>query len=236
MLLESKIINSKTFNLINYKKLIKKFKKLNYKFVNYKHFKSSKCIILRHDIDFSIEYARKIAEIDKKLKIKSHFFFLYDSIFYNLLSTENIKHIKFIKNLGHSIGIHINGEKNSILINKEIKHISRIMLSQKCKFDNIFSIHKYGSNKKILKIKNFKNFYIQPYSNIYYADSGGSFRFGNPLTSTKIINHKKSFQLNLHPIWWISKSSKKVKIKSIKNNLCKKIDKELKTFKLLKNN
>ena len=75
MLLESKIINSKTFNLINYKKLINKFKKLNYKFVDYKHFKSSKCIILRHDIDFSIEYARKIAEIDKKLKIKSHFFF-----------------------------------------------------------------------------------------------------------------------------------------------------------------
>ncbi len=234
MLSESEIINSKKFNLINYKRLINKLKKLNYKFVNFKHFKSSKCIILRHDVDFSMEYARKIAEVDKKLNVKSHFFFLYDSIFYNLLSSENIKHIKFIKNLGHSIGIHVNAEKNSTLINNEIKYISKFMLSQKCMIDNIFTIHKYGSNKKKLKVKNFKNFYSRPYSYIYYADSGGSFRFGSPFTNTKITNQKKSFQLNLHPIWWISKSSKQLKIKSIKNNLFEKINTELKTYKLLK--
>ena len=148
---------------------------------------------------FQWNMPEKIAEVDKKLNVKSHFFFLYDSIFYNLLSSENIKHIKFIKNLGHSIGIHVNAEKNSTLINNEIKYISKFMLSQKCMIDNIFTIHKYGSNKKKLKIKNFKNFYSRPYSYIYYADSGGSFRFGSPFTNTKNYESKKKFSVKSPP-------------------------------------
>jgi hypothetical protein len=82
------------FNIDNYKKLIKFFIKKKYKFVSYKFFKQKQNILLRHDVDFDVKKALSIAKIDYSLKIKSHFFFLVDSPFYNLLEKENIRALK----------------------------------------------------------------------------------------------------------------------------------------------
>ena len=50
--------NKNTYlNFLNY------FKKIDYKFVDFRKYKSKKNIILRHDVDFSLKYALKIAEI-----------------------------------------------------------------------------------------------------------------------------------------------------------------------------
>ena len=53
-------------------------------------------IILRHDIDFDVDYALKMAKMENKLNIKStYFFFLLKSNFYNILNPnieKNKKH------------------------------------------------------------------------------------------------------------------------------------------------
>ena len=233
MSLESNSKQKKKFNKKTYIQYVNYFKKIGYKFVNYKKFKNNKCILLRHDVDFSIDLAKEIATWDKQLKIKSHFFFLYDSQFYNIFEDKNIESIKFIKKLGHSVGFHINAKKNSKLIKKEMDLLFQIFLIQDCKLDKIYSVHKYGSNRRRILIKGYKNFYSNPLFNLYYADSGGQFRYGNPLANKNIILKKISFQINLHPIWWVFNQSKKDKIKKIKNIMLNNFNKEIKSFKLI---
>lgn len=190
-----KKINKKTYvNFLSY------FKKIGYKFVNYKKFKSKKNIILRHDVDFSLEYAIEIAKLNKKNKIKAHFFILVDSPFYNISEEKNIRIINQIIKLDHIIGLHYNPSDLSFKSQFEI-------LKQVCpKAQKIFSIHKFGSNKNNLRSSQFINLYDKKFTKKYFADSGGKFRFGSPINDKNIINDKSSFQLNLHPIWWYNKN------------------------------
>ena len=66
----------------------------------------NKNLILRHDIDFDIGLAKKIAIVEHQLGVKSTFFFLLRSPFYNVLESDNFESINFIKQLGHEISIH----------------------------------------------------------------------------------------------------------------------------------
>jgi hypothetical protein len=91
-------------------------KKYKFKFFNEKIFKY-KDIILRHDVDYHIDYALELAKIEKKLNIKSTYFFLLRSDFYNLFSFESTNKINIIKKLGHKISLHF----DDAIYNKNLK-------------------------------------------------------------------------------------------------------------------
>jgi hypothetical protein len=222
------------FNTKNYKKLIQFFVNKNYSFVDYKSFKKKQNILLRHDVDFDISKALTIAKIDYKLKIKSHFFFLVDSPFYNILEKENIQALRKIYQMKHFIGLHLdmsNKIKKSI---KEDLILKFEFLKKVIGIEKIYSIHKYGSNKKNINVKKFTNFYRKNITKIYYSDSGGRFRFGLPTDDNRIIKKRESFQLNLHPIWWTSDGEKSIKIKKLISKKNIQLLKEIKKYKLLK--
>jgi len=61
---------------------------------------------LRHDVDISPQKAVQMAEVESTAKIKSTYYVLFSSSFYNALSTENIEKFKMIKDMGHGIGLH----------------------------------------------------------------------------------------------------------------------------------
>jgi len=83
-----------------------------YKFRLYNDYKShEKCVILRHDVDFSIEKALRIAELDAKNNAKSTFFVLLSTDFYNVSSRKNTKLIREMISLGHDIGLHFDEQK-----------------------------------------------------------------------------------------------------------------------------
>lgn len=234
MLSEYNLLDSKQFNKKNYFRLLNCFKKLGFNFVSYKNIRPKKKIILRHDVDFSTDLARKIALWDKKLGIQSHFFFQYDSEFYNLITPKNIENLKFIKKLNHILGFHISIKDNK-KIKEELSLLVKLFKIHKLEFNKIFSIHRIGSKKNKINFPNYKNFYDIKSSNIYFSDSGGSFRFGSPLKNKKIILDKSSFQLNLHPIWWTLENfyTKKNKIKSIQKTIISTLNDELSGYKLL---
>jgi hypothetical protein len=65
--------------------------------------------ILRHDIDNDPGKAEKLAEIEisfKKAEIRSTYFVLLTSNFYNIFDKSNLKHLKKIISYGHEIGLH----------------------------------------------------------------------------------------------------------------------------------
>ena len=196
----------KDFSKKNYIKLINLFKKQGYFFKDYLNFKKKRCVILRHDVDFDLESAEEIAYIESKQKIKSNFFFMISNNFYNIFSKNNQRIIKNIKHLGHSISLHYD--------HKNYKNIKQGLNFEKKAFEKVFnskismiSIHRPGKflNKSI-KFNLIKHTYENRYFKEikYFSDSGGHFKYGSPITSEEFRN-KKSMQLLIHPIWWVSK-------------------------------
>lgn len=217
-------------NKTKYLNLLKFFTDRGYNYVSYKNYKTKKCIILRHDIDFDLDYAHELAKINYKKKIIAHFFLIPNSVYYNLFEDNNLKIINDILKMGHIIGLHYNDSK-ILNFNQQFA----ILKKTNKKISNVFSIHKFGSNKtKILKDR-YVNLYSKKYINKYFADSGGSFRFGSPTKQISILKNKESFQLNLHPVWWKFKfkNHKKIFDQVIKKKIIS-VKKDLKEFKLIK--
>lgn len=65
-----------------------------------------KCVILRHDVDNSLEAAVRFAELEKEAEVKSTYFVLVTSDFYNVFSGSNQKLVRKIISYGHSVGLH----------------------------------------------------------------------------------------------------------------------------------
>jgi hypothetical protein len=63
-------------------------------------------LILRHDIDYSIENALRMARIERNLEIKSTYFVLIKCEFYDAFEDKNVADLKEISKLGHEIGLH----------------------------------------------------------------------------------------------------------------------------------
>lgn len=196
----------------SYEKFLLSFLKNEYQFnFFHEHRNKNNELILRHDIDFNIEYALNTAKIENKIGIKSTYFFLLRSNIYNPFSKENFDKIKEIKNLGHTISIHF----DPVLY----KDIEEGLAYEKELFENSFdekiniiSIHRpndflKNSNSLICDIE---HTYLDKYFiNIKYAsDSMGEWRFGNPLDSNAFIE-KKTIHLLIHPIWWMINATDK---------------------------
>ena len=64
---------------------------------------------MRHDIDIDILPAVNLAKFENKLGIKSSYFFRVNAKNYNILSLTTLNSISRIKDLGHEIGLHLDG-------------------------------------------------------------------------------------------------------------------------------
>ena len=193
------------FNLKRYEDLIKSLVNAGLKpTTNWNEKLSSNSLLIRHDVDFSIEYAHRLALFESQLKICSTFFFLLSSNLYNSLSAHNQNLIKDIAEMGHKISIHFDptAYKNLDSFVNE-KYIFENTFKRKI---DIVSIHRPGSfldNNNILLSGT-----PQTYQDIYYkkmkyiSDSTGRDVF--PLIS-KYLEGPRDLGLHLliHPIWWI---------------------------------
>ena len=118
------------FNLKIYKTLIKKLLNAGLKpSTNWNKKLSKNTLFIRHDIDFSIEYAYRLALSESRLKICSSYFFMMTSNFYNLLSSHNQKLVKKISSMGHKVSIHFDPTAY-----KDLKYFKY----EKNVFENIF--------------------------------------------------------------------------------------------------
>ena len=69
----------------------------------YKLQKKNKFLVVRHDVDFSLDKALEMAELEAKQNISATYFILLHSQYYNALSEQNIKKIKKFIKLEHEI-------------------------------------------------------------------------------------------------------------------------------------
>lgn len=191
--------------------LLSAFLNEGYEFVSFEELKDSKNkITLRHDIDFDLEAAYKMATIENKLNIKATYFFLVTNDSYNLFSKINAEYVHLIKALGHTVSIHFDPT-----IYTDFKEG---FIKEKTLFEAVFDVK--VTTISLHRPNDFFQEYDQPFHNCdhtymkkyfkdikYISDSTGVFRYGHPLDSEEFKN-KDSIHLLLHPIWWFFEGEK----------------------------
>lgn len=203
------------FSFTHYKKTLQKAISKGYNFLkceeysfipNYKNL-----IILRHDIDFSLENALTFAYIENDLNIKSTYFIRLHSKYYNPLELKNYNIIKLIKSLGHEISFHQEPDFAYLNHSDPDKYVLDQIQSFNLLFQtNIKGISTHEPARRGIQItpKNIKKFGLEYESYFpcftkqmkYISDSGARWREG--CMSEWIKKEEPKLYINTHPFWW----------------------------------
>ncbi len=90
-----------------YRDLLALLRAGGYVFCNYHNYiNHPRCVILRHDIDQSVEKALDLARLEAEEGVLSTYFVLLTGDLYNAASRRSRKLLEEIQNLGHGIGLH----------------------------------------------------------------------------------------------------------------------------------
>lgn len=90
-----------------YRGLLSHLRESGYIFTDYHGYSAHpRCVILRHDIDNSLSQAVRLAEVEADLGVKSTYFVLLRTDFYNPASAASQKALSRIQALGHELGLH----------------------------------------------------------------------------------------------------------------------------------
>jgi len=167
---------------------------------------AEKTVIIRHDLDQDLETALVIAQLESEYELKATYFVWLESPFYNPFEPRNAEIIHKILNLGHSLGLHI--EVNKDLLRDLPQKVTLQAKLLESFFDvacQTVSFHR--PNKELLNynqiIGNKFNAYA-PYliNNFHYvSDSRGIWQ---EECVCKQVNQGKypCLYLLLHPLWW----------------------------------
>ena len=215
------------FSKNGYESLLKSFIEIGYKIVNYKNIHpQKKHLIIRHDVDFLPEDTITFSNIEKNLRIKACYFFLVRSDIYNILSNNCQKILSDLIKSGHSIGLHFDYKKyaNSYAANKEALNQCKLLQSILKRKIEIISFHRpskvlLNNNKKLAgRLHTYMPKFFSEVS--YCSDSGGLWKYGNPLESPA-VKKGTAIQLLTHAEWWQSKknSNRKTRIRKLFNKL-----------------
>lgn len=179
--------------------------------------KREQFIIMRHDVEYSVERAYDLAKVEEKMDFTSTYFFQWTNNSYNILSRKNMDMLKDMHERGHEIGLHyaLNGMTDMELIRRQIVKEMNI-LSEMFGFEiKVFSIHR--PSKDILRaniklpgiINAYQNDFFTFAENVsedtpilvkYMSDANHIWRYGYP-NEKNILSHDK-VQILTHPFAW----------------------------------
>lgn len=189
--------------------MLKKLKDNGYHVVDYHNYKRyEKVAILRHDVDMSLEKAVEMAYLEKKYGVKSTYYILISSEFYNIHSKRAIMCIKEIMKCGHSIGLHFDEERYSFsgnLIECMEKELSILELGIGEPVKSL-SMHRPSSktleSDYVIKDGTVVNSYSKEFfSNFkYVSDSRKHWR--EDVISIIESSEYKRLHILTHPIWY----------------------------------
>tara|TARA_B100000212_G_C27379739_1_gene536459 strand:- start:646 stop:1332 length:687 start_codon:yes stop_codon:yes gene_type:complete len=197
------------FGLNSFTSTIEDLLKKDFIFTNFFSNLDRSSICLRHDIDFSVIDAYKVALIEKDMGIRANYFFMLSSNTYNPISSENRSYIEKISKLGHKISLHFDPSIYD--------DIDTFFIKEKEFFENIFgvtinivSLHR---PRKFLednnrKLKGCNHTYEDKFfKNMKYLSDSAGRDIRSDLKYMIPSNQDKPLHLLIHPIWWTTKSS-----------------------------
>jgi hypothetical protein len=170
-------------------------------------------VLWRHDVDLSVHRALKLAEIEARLGVKSTYFFLLHSNFYNLLEREVARHAHRIVDLGHRAALHFAPDcypdcRTLDQLNSKLRWEKRVLEDILSTPIRAFSLHDPTPRMLAMftrgKIAGMTNAYGETLRRDYdyCSDSNGYWRHKRLLDLVKNGEATKLHVLT-HPEWWV---------------------------------
>jgi GNAT superfamily N-acetyltransferase len=172
-------------------------------------------LILRHDLDMSIQSAVPMAEIERAMGVAATYFVLMRTEFYNPHSPASVRDLKRLLELGHAIGLHF----DPALYPEDRTSLDRGAADECAALESIvgqpvtvISLHRPGKSPQGKLIYGQKGtlggrrqadepIYFQNMA--YRSDSRGGWHYGHPLEHPA-LSEGRALEFLTHPIWWVS--------------------------------
>ena len=202
------------FTYDGYTELIELIRKGDYLIADYNNWKQcEKCVILRHDVDTDLQKALELATLEYQMDIRSTYFVLITSNFYNPNSYRNRKIMKEIQNMGHTVGLHFDEmaypddagrvEEVIVHIQNELRMLSDILQTDVC----VFSYHR--PTRRILDADIGIQSAINSYSDTFFKKfkylSDSRMYWREPVLSIICEQSYQRLQILTHPFWYHDK-------------------------------
>lgn len=168
------------------------------------HLNYDKCAILRHDVDVSLEKALEFARFEKSLSVRSTYFLLISSDFYNILSPKNTVIISALRELGHEIGLHFDEKKYTgqipAALEKELKIMSdafgfeiRAISMHRPSEETLAADYKFSG-----AVNSYSKTFFEEFK--YLSDSRRYWR--EPVLDIVNSNRYNKLHILTHPLWY----------------------------------
>ena len=94
------------FTLDHYAEVLDAARAGGYRFAHFDRPPGPGDLLLRHDVDLSLDAAVRLAELEAAAGATATYFLMTESVFYNLASAEGRNVIERLRALGHRVGLH----------------------------------------------------------------------------------------------------------------------------------
>jgi hypothetical protein len=94
------------FTLEHYRELIEAARAGGYRFADFSRDPERSDLLLRHDVDLSLEAALELAELEREAGATATYFLMTRSVFYNLASPLGERALARLRELGHHVALH----------------------------------------------------------------------------------------------------------------------------------
>jgi hypothetical protein len=181
--------------------------------IRYREIEASEAFVLwRHDCDMSLNRARVFAELDAQFGVRSTFFILPHSEYYNILELSQTRLVREIISFGHDIGLHLDvnyhlGTEANFDLETAIEKDTKLLEGlAEVKIDS-FSFHNPTSEILEFDAASYSgliNCYSKELreSTDYASDSNGYWRH-QPIPEILQDESKNRLQVLTHPEWWL---------------------------------
>jgi hypothetical protein len=94
------------FDVTHYGELLDAAQAGGYRFATFEAEPKAGDVLLRHDVDLSLEAALELARLEHERSAHATYFLMTESVFYNLDSQQGRETTRELRSLGHAVGLH----------------------------------------------------------------------------------------------------------------------------------
>ena len=174
------------FSLDHYRELLAAAQRGGYRFAQFDGEPEPGALYLRHDVDLDLEAALRMSALERELGIRSTYFLMTASVFYNLASTQGKEALVRLRDDGHAVGLHSDWPDSRM----------------DDRFDPLVAWHNPDPDYMREPIVGALNVMSDPWADNYRSDSNQHWRHGCPHGELE----RRDFewlQLLVHPEIWV---------------------------------
>ncbi len=199
------------FTRDGYRRLLGRFFDSGYRLASFADVRPQcRDLIVRHDVDLSLEAAVSIAELEHAIGVRATYFVMVSNSYYNIYSSEGRRLLRRLHELQHHIGLHFDPavhppDHSTAEYCQAVAH----EFAQLSAFvsDPIEIISFHNPRRDLVNCERPPGTPPHTYEPRFFAelayvpDSGGQWRFGGPFEQPA-FKRGTAIHLLTHPIWW----------------------------------